>query len=68
MSATRSFQLSAGRVDPRSVCLYLVYVECMTGFIELSSSYVSAILSFAVAHGRYSRLRLQPDLQRSAHC
>ena len=31
-------------------------------------SYVSAILFFAVSHGRYSRFRLQPDLQRSAHC
>lgn len=34
--------------------------------IELSSSYVSAIF-FAVSDTRYTRLRLQPDLQRSAH-
>ena len=49
MSATRSFQLSGGRVGPRSVGLYLVYVECMAGWTELSlskSGYGNVVLFF----------------------
>ena len=70
MSATRSFQLSERRVDPRSVvCIVpgirIVYDRLDWVIFELRQCYfVYRSNVWQIQH----RLRLQPDLQRSAHC
>ena len=40
MSEVRSFELSGGRLGTRSVGLYLMYLPCMAGLIEVSLVYV----------------------------
>ena len=65
-----AFNVVGGRVCPRGVGLFLVYVECMAGLIILVTSRDndSVVFFFAAADGAYSRLRPQPYLHRSSRC